>query len=93
MTNKMEILEQIDRKINQEFGNANVEMPLFISILPLINKVLLLSSTFKKSNSDLENKEKLEELLHFCVGEKTEDFIEKNLQCIKDIHSVLEEIF
>ena len=93
MTNKMQVLEEIDRKINLEFANANVEMPLFISILPLINKVFLLTSTFKKTNSDFENKQKLEELLHFCVGEKTDDFMEKILECIKEIHSVLEEIF
>ena len=89
----MEVLEEIDKKINQEFANANVEMPFFISALPLINKVFLLTSSFKKSNSDLENKEKLEELLHFCQGEKTEEFIEKILECIKGIHSVLGEIF
>ena len=89
----MQVLEEIDRKINQEFEMANVEIPLFISILPLINKVFLLTSTFKKTNSDFENKQKLEELLHFCVGEKTDDFMEKILECIKEIHSVLEEIF
>ena len=88
----MEVLEQIDRKINQEFCNANVEMPFYISALPLINKVFLLTSTFKKTNSDTENKEKLEELLHFCVGEKTEEFINNILQCIKEIHNILDEI-
>ena len=89
----MQILEGIDKKINQEFANANVEMPFYISALPLINKVFLLTSTFKKTNSDLENKEKLEELLHFCVGEKTDEFIEKILECIKEIHNILVEIF
>ena len=89
----MEVLEQIDKKINQEFLNANIELPFFISALPLINKVFLLTSTFKKTNSDLENKEKLHELLHFCVGEKTEEFINNILQCIKEIHNILDEIF
>ena len=89
----MEVLDQIDKKINQEFCNANVEMPFYISALPLINKVFLLTSTFKKPNSDTENKEKLHELLHFCQGEKPDEFIEKILECIKEIHSVLEEIF
>ena len=89
----MEVLDQIDKKINQEFLNANIELPFFISALPLINKVFLLTSTFKKTNSDLENKEKLHELLHFCQGEKTDEFIEKILECIKEIHSVLDEIF
>ena len=89
----MEVLDQIDKKINQEFANANVELPIYISALPIINKVFLLTSTFKKTNSDLENKEKLEELLHFCVGEKTDEFIEKILECIKEIHNILVEIF
>ena len=89
----MEVLDQIDKKINQEFANANVELPIYISALPIINKVFLLTSTFKKTNSDTENKEKLEELLHFCQGDKTDDFIEKILQCVKEIHLVLEEIF
>ena len=89
----MEVLYQIDKKINQEFANANVELPIYISALPIINKVFLLTSTFKKTNSDTENKEKLEELLHFCQGDKTDDFIEKILQCVKEIHLVLEEIF
>ena len=89
----MEVLDQIDKKINQEFLNANIELPFFISALPLINKVFLLTSTFKKTNSDLENKEKLHELLHFCQGEKPDEFIEKILECIKEIHSVLDEIF
>ena len=89
----MEVLDQIDKKINQEFCNANVEMPFYISTLPLINKVFLLTSTFKKTNSDTENKEKLHELLHFCVGEKTDEFINNILQCIKEIHNILDEIF
>ena len=89
----MEVLDQIDKKINQEFLNANIELPFFISALPLINKVFLLTSTFKTTNSDLENKEKLHELLHFCQGEKPDEFINNILECIKEIHSVLDEIF
>ena len=89
----MEVLDQIDKKINQEFKNANIELPFFISALPLINKVFLLTSSFKKSNSDLENKEKLHELLHFCQGEKPDEFINNILQCIKEIHNILDEIF
>ena len=89
----MEILEDLDRKITEEFKTYNIEMPFFISALPLVNKVFLLSSTLKKTYSDLENKQKLEELLQFCQGDKTEDFIENILQCIKEIHLVLEEVF
>ena len=91
MTNKMEILEQIDRKINQEFKTYNVEYPLFLSCLPLVNKIFLLNSTFKRDRYD-ENKTKLVELLYFCQGDKNNAFIEKLLGHIKEIHSVLEEI-
>ena len=93
MSNKIQVLEEIDRKINQEFLNAKIELPFFISSLPLINKVFLLTSTFKKTNSDTENKEKLHELLNFCQGDKTQYFINNILECIKEIHNILDEIF
>ena len=92
MTNKMGVLEQIDRKITEEFCNANVDYPLFLSCLPLINKIFLLNSTFKRDRDD-ENKTKLIELLYFCQGDKTNAFIENLLGHIKEIHNILEEIF
>ena len=58
--NKMEVLEQIDKKINQEFKLYNVDYPLFLSCLPLINKIFLLNSTFKRGQDD-ENKIKIAE--------------------------------
>ena len=85
-------LEEIDKRITEEFKNYNVNYPIFLSSMPLVNKIVLLNTTFKR-NQDDENRKKLIEML----GDKNEVFIEKLLGHIKDIHkevnSMLEEIF
>ena len=48
-------LEEIDKKITEEFKNYNVDYPIFLSSIPLVSKIVLLNSTFKR-NQDDENK-------------------------------------
>ena len=88
----MQILEEIDRKITEEFKTFNIDYPLFLSCLTLINKIFLLNSTFKRGEDD-ENKTKIAELLGFCNVNNNNDFIEKLLGHIKEIHNILEDIF
>ena len=90
--NKMEILEDLDRKVTEDFKIYNIDYPLFLSCLPLINKIFLLNSTFKRGQDD-ENKIKIAELLGFCNANNNNDFIEKLLGHIKEIHNILEDIF
>ena len=90
--NKMEILEDLDRKITEEFKTYNVDYPLFLSCLTIINKIFLLNSSFKR-NQDDENKNKLIELLGFYNVNNNNDFIEKLLGHIKEIHNILDGIF
>ena len=90
--NKMQILEQIDRKIIEEFKTYNIEYPLFLSCLTIINKIFLLNNTFKRGQYG-ENKKKITELLSLCNVENNSDFTEKMLGHIKTIHDILDEIF
>ena len=88
----MEILEDLDRKVTEDFKIYNIDYPLFLSCLPLINKIFLLNSTFKRGQDD-ENKIKIAELLGFCNVNNNNDFIEKLLGHIKEIHNILDGIF
>ena len=88
----MEILEDLDRKVTEDFKIYNIDYPLFLSCLPLINKIFLLNSTFKRGEDD-ENKTKIAELLGFCNVNNNNDFIEKLLGHIKEIHNILDGIF
>ena len=88
----MQILEEIDRKITEEFKTFNIDYPLFLSCLPLINKIFILNGTFKRGQDD-ENKNKITELLSLCNVNNNSDFTEKMLGHIKTIHDILDEIF